>query len=154
VRDNLRMTRLIAVGFWADYAHPSWPDPRELVVLNTDERERLEVADYLDRGIVVEVYRGWSDCRICGSDRNGHADLTDGTYRWPEGLSHYVREHQVRLPRQFTAHVATRLAECAVPVLTKIGGPASTHPRSLWCGSSLKMAHLPSQRKGGRRSRR
>jgi len=40
------MTRLIAVGFWADYAHPSWPDPRELVVLNTDERERLEVADY------------------------------------------------------------------------------------------------------------
>jgi hypothetical protein len=105
------MTRLIAVGFWADYAHPSWPDPRELVVLNTDERERLEVADYLDRGIVVEVYRGWSDCRICGSDRNGHADLSDGTYRWPEGLSHYVREHQVRLPRQFTAHVATRLAE-------------------------------------------
>jgi len=105
------MARLIAVGFWADYAHPLWPDPRELVNRDADERERREVAGYLDRGIVIEVYRGWSHCRICGYDRNGHADLSDGTYLWPEGLAHYVREHQVQLPGQFTAHIAARLGE-------------------------------------------
>jgi len=105
------MTQLIAIGFWADYTHPSWPDPRELVNRNTDECERREVADYLDRGLVIQVYRGWSYCRICGYDRNGHADLSDGTYLWPEGLAHYVREHHVQLPGQFTTHIATRLAE-------------------------------------------
>jgi hypothetical protein len=105
------MTRLIAVGLWADYAHPSWPDPRELVNRDADDRERREVADYLDRGIVIEVSRGWSHCRICGYDRNGHADLSDGTYLWPEGLAHYVREHRVQLPGQFTAHIAARLTE-------------------------------------------
>lgn len=111
LRENLCMARLIAIGFWADYSHPSWPDPRELVNHDADERERREVADYLDRGTKVQVYRGWSYCRICGYDRNGDADLSDGTYLWPEGLAHYVREHQVQLPGQFTAHIAARLAE-------------------------------------------
>lgn len=73
--------------------------------------ERLEVARYLDQGTIVEVYRGWSHCRICGFERNGHADLTDGTYVWPEGLAHYVREHRVRLPERFTTHVTARLEQ-------------------------------------------
>lgn len=30
---------------------------------------------------------------------------------WPEGLAQYIREHQVPLPGQFTAHIAARLAE-------------------------------------------
>ena len=105
------MAPLIAIGFWADYSHPYWPHPRELVNGDADEREREELAGYLDRGIIVAVYRGWSDCRICGYNQNGHADLSDGAYLWPEGLAHYIREHQVWLPRQFTTHVATRLAE-------------------------------------------
>jgi hypothetical protein len=104
------MARLIAVGFWADYAHPCWPDPHELVDHDYGVSERQDVAGYLERGDVVEVYRGWSWCRICGYDRNGHADLSDGTYLWPEGLAHYVREHHLRLPGKFTAHVASRRA--------------------------------------------
>jgi len=104
------MTQLIAIGFWADFTHSSWPDPKELVDQNIDARERQEVADYLARGIVHEVYRGWSYCRFC-DEQNGSADLSDGTYLWPEGLAHYVREHDVWLPGQFTAHVATRLAD-------------------------------------------
>lgn len=112
MRENLRMTRLIAIGFWADYQHPLWPDPRDLVDrgTETDESERREVADYLDRGIVIEVYRGWSHCRICGYDRNGHTDLSDGTYLWPEGLAHYVREHHVQLPAQGRAGAGPGLA--------------------------------------------
>jgi hypothetical protein len=104
------MTRLIAIGFWADFTHPSWPDPKELVDQDIDVRERQEVAGYLDRGIVHEVYRGWSYCRFC-DDQNGCADLSDGVYLWPEGLGHYIRAHDVWLPGQFTAHVAASLAD-------------------------------------------
>jgi hypothetical protein len=32
--------------------------------------------------------------------------MTDGVYCWPEGLAHYVKEHDVRLPDEFVTHVA------------------------------------------------
>ena len=35
----------------------------------------------------------------------GCRELSDGTYVWPEGLAHYVEEHNVRLPQQFVDHV-------------------------------------------------
>jgi len=40
---------------------------------------------------------------------NGSRDLTDGDYLWPEGLSHYVLAHGVRLPTEFAAHIERRL---------------------------------------------
>lgn len=30
--------------------------------------------------------------------------MSDGTWLWPEGLSHYVREHGVVLPEEFVVH--------------------------------------------------
>lgn len=59
----------------------------------------------------MRLWRGWSHCRICRYDKNGHGDLTDGTYLWLEGFAHYVREHHVQLPSQFRAHVTARLYE-------------------------------------------
>jgi hypothetical protein len=37
---------------------------------------------------------------------NASLELTDGTFLWPEGLTHYVRDHAVRLPDRFFEHVA------------------------------------------------
>jgi hypothetical protein len=34
---------------------------------------------------------------------------TDGHYVWPEGLAHYLWEHQVRSPEQFVRHVVTKV---------------------------------------------
>lgn len=51
------MTRLIAIGFWADSTYADWPDPDELIVLDGDEDERREVACYLDGGTIVQVWR-------------------------------------------------------------------------------------------------
>ena len=47
---------------------------------------------------------GYSTCRICGID-NGTKDLSDGKYMWPEGLVHYVKDHNLRLPKEFEEHV-------------------------------------------------
>jgi hypothetical protein len=95
---------LISLGFWGGPAtDPSWPAVTEFVDLHWDVEERAFVADYLDRGLVARSYMGYSRCRICGRD-NGALEFSDGTFVWPEGLAHYVRDHGVRLPEPFVAH--------------------------------------------------
>ena len=31
--------------------------------------------------------------------------MTDGVWLWPEGLYHYVEDHNVRLPKEFISHI-------------------------------------------------
>jgi hypothetical protein len=66
------------------------------------ESERMNVASYLERGLVTCAFAGLSPCRFCGTG-NGSAELTDGVYLWPEGLPHYIREHGVRPRRPSSA---------------------------------------------------
>jgi hypothetical protein len=80
----------------------------EYVDSNWDRDERLEVGLYLQNGLVARAWMGYSPCRLCDSAQNGNLDLTDGTYVWPEGLAHYVLDHDVRLPDEFVAHVRMR----------------------------------------------
>jgi len=121
---------LIGVGFWQKQRNPRessgsfaedflqlmltmleqrLPDPVDLVDLSWDPRERELVAQYLDRGKTFESYAGYSQCRMCSKWNNGSKDLTDGVYIWPEGFSHYLREHGVRPPATFEHHVLERL---------------------------------------------
>jgi hypothetical protein len=81
-----------------------WPVAAMLVDPTWPANDRRRVAEYLQRGKRVRQQRGWSDCRFCERP-NGSAELTDFVYCWPEGLSHYVSEHDVRLPEEFVAHV-------------------------------------------------
>ena len=85
------------IGYWRSEREPHLPDPADWVDPDYPELDREIFADYLDSGILVRQYLGLSDCRICGIT-NGSAELTDGRFVWPTGLSHYVRDHSVRLP--------------------------------------------------------
>jgi hypothetical protein len=85
------------VGFWRSRQEPGLPDPHDLVDVDWDAREREAVIAHLEAGAVVMRWLGPSNCRFCGQ-QNGNADLTDGTYLWPSGLAHYLRDHGVRLP--------------------------------------------------------
>lgn len=97
---------LTLIGYWTgSNGGDGWPDPTEFVDEGWDEDERTDLALYLERGLVARAYMGYSQCRICGAN-NGNEELSDGSFIWPEGLAHYVREHAVRLPDSFTAHVA------------------------------------------------
>ena len=84
-----------------------WPDVTLLVDPSWREDERRRVGEYLQRGTRVNVARGLSLCRFC-ERRNGSAELTDGAYCWPEGLAHYVSEHDVRLPKEFVGHALSQ----------------------------------------------
>ena len=77
--------------------------PQELVGEMPPEN-RARLADYLDTGMEHAKAWGYSWCRIgCQIDSAlmGSKDLSDGTWVWPEGLSHYVREHHTLLPEEF-----------------------------------------------------
>ncbi|MCA9611521.1 MAG: hypothetical protein H6721_17220 [Sandaracinus sp.] len=70
-----------------------------------DERERL--ASYLDGGTLLSGYLGYARCRLSSAIPDtamGNAERTDGTWVWPEGLSLYVREFGVRVPRELDEH--------------------------------------------------
>ena len=85
------------IGYWMDHDQPDLPDPAELVDHSWNPRERQLVAAVLGAAATHRPGEGCSICRICGAP-NGFLDLSDGRYVWPEGLSHYVAEHSVRLP--------------------------------------------------------
>lgn len=97
--------RLTLVGYWdGPLTGPGWPTVEDFVdpTWNTEEREL--VADYLQSGLVARRYMGYSACRFCGRN-NGCLEFTDGRFVWPEGLAHYVLNHDVRLPEYFVTHV-------------------------------------------------
>lgn len=106
------------VGFWKDTRDPDWfddlPNPVELGLARITQATLDKIADYLAAGRVHERYMGYSYCRFdCGVDDSdmGSADLTDGAYIWPEGLAHYVRVHDVVLPKEFMEHVLARVGK-------------------------------------------
>ena len=111
------MTSLIRVGYWRSEYEPTLPDPREHLDETWDDDERELVVAYLQGGLPVLHMMGFSPCRICDLSANGNAELTDGSYLWPQGLAHYVQDHRVRLPPEFERHVLDRweiLEEAAI----------------------------------------
>lgn len=100
--------RLTVIGYWAGPdTTGAWPSVTDFVDLAWDEDDRDFVATYLTQGRLARTYMGWSRCRVCGKN-NGDSELTDGSYVWPTGLSHYVTEHGVRLPEAFVQHAYAR----------------------------------------------
>ena len=104
------VAHLTLIGYWRSESQPEWPDPALLVDRGWDPRERHLVATYLSSGMVPWRFLGYSRCRICGQ-QNGDAEYTDGTYIWPEGLSHYVADHAIRLPQPLVDHILREIAE-------------------------------------------
>lgn len=86
-----------------DVARDQLPWPRTMV---WNESERAAVIQFLKEGLdpgLTTHYRGPSRCRIC-KRRNGFNEYSDGTWIWPEGLAHYVKDHSVELPQEFVSH--------------------------------------------------
>lgn len=98
--------KLLGVGFWFNELAPSlYPRPQALVG-TWRAADRRAVLAHLRGGLVFESYRGRSFCRFaCGERAMGHRDLTDGRHVWPEGLAHYIAEHDVELPGWFVAAI-------------------------------------------------
>lgn len=99
---------LIAIGYWYSEDEPELPKPQDFIVTTINPLERQQLINYLRNGKRLHEWMGFSRCRFgcrLPVKEIGNACLTDGTYIWPEGLYHYIEEHQVWLPSAFINHV-------------------------------------------------
>lgn len=124
----MRSTDLIAVGYWRSDEEPSFPDPHDLGTEPRDAELVAQICNYLESGQSFLPWLGYSWCRFgCGipESKMGSQCLIDGTWMWPEGLSHYVRVHQIPLPKRFIEHMAANSwrvpTDAAVPSLDEPG---------------------------------
>ncbi|SDY09472.1 hypothetical protein [Hymenobacter psychrophilus] len=107
---------LVGFGFWRSVFEPLLPDPAQFVDDKWDSAERLQVINYLRQGRQLTHWMGYSWCRFgCKAADMGAADLTDGSYCWPEGLAHYLENHQVRLPHEIVSHILAQHLFASVP---------------------------------------
>ena len=98
------------IGYWQQnfkgpYDPPyDWPHPRHLVDEDWEQENRPAMIRYLRSGVVILELLGYSYCRFepdLDARCMGCRELSDGEWVWPEGLSHYVEKHLVRLPDEF-----------------------------------------------------
>jgi pSer/pThr/pTyr-binding forkhead associated (FHA) protein len=67
----------------------------------TWERKRRDlIASYIGAGAVIAEDDVLHECVLCGVSA-GYRERTDGVWRWPEGLAHYVVDHGVKIPPEF-----------------------------------------------------
>lgn len=108
-----RATERKEIGFWRDGITPH---------LFVDEKwssgeDCRVVTRYLQAGYLDSFEFGYSYCRFAGcpgavfggTREMGCTALTDGVYVWPEGLLHYVTQHNVRPPEAFIKHAKENL---------------------------------------------
>ncbi|MDR1431657.1 MAG: hypothetical protein LBI99_06015 [Propionibacteriaceae bacterium] len=94
------------IGLWSDSSGTEWPQPADHVDPGWDTSERKLVGDYLTYAYMTGVGAiPPVPCTICGTLLNRGASLTDGAYAWNSDLAHYITEHSVRLPQEFTNHI-------------------------------------------------
>ena len=85
------------VGFWSTRPGDGLPDPAALVSKSWEAKRRAFIEAYLKGGAALSEDDELAVCRIC-NESCGYRERTDGVWRWPEGLAHYVTRHGVKLP--------------------------------------------------------
>jgi hypothetical protein len=120
------------IGYWIrSLLDSEYPPPQELVSVY-GVADKSAIAEYLDSGREFADYRGVSWCRFGCDFPMGSRELTDGQWLWPEGLSHYVRDHDVRLPDEFVACTSPRYSSFQREAYDQIGGPDDAYWIA-WC---------------------
>lgn len=98
--------KLKLIGYWNGgglIENEIWPNPKHFVEELTEE-EKENLLNYFYNGIPMPyAVAGVSECRLC-KKIVGAGEFTDGKYVWPEGLPHYIKEHNVKLPEKFLEH--------------------------------------------------
>lgn len=143
------MAALNLIGYWITSLKDDLFLPPQEFVSDEESNVREIVANYLDSGTMVAAYRGLSWCRFLCRRDNGCCELSDGYWIWPEGLSHYVRDHNVWLPEEFITDALAGRPSRVMPIEQRYDAPADLSFWKEWCSrnrSGSLMAHLESAR--------
>jgi hypothetical protein len=105
---DVRMTKLLRVGFFREMPHgePTDPSLAEARADSPAARQDALVA-YLEAGRIYIATPSPTLDVIDGHTTIGPPHyLTDAIYVWPGDAAHYVRAYNARLPDAFVEHVA------------------------------------------------
>ena len=93
-------------GYWNNTAnrYPEYPMPVQADEPFENKCEILKLLTTAENRAVVNHYRGWSNCRCCGT-HNGSTEFALGGWLWPEGFRHYVEVHNVKPTDEFLKEV-------------------------------------------------
>jgi hypothetical protein len=98
--------KLIAIGYWKSLYETEFPDPAKFEDIKWNSKEKAGIIEHLKKGKSIANWMGTSWCRFrCREKNMGNSCLTDGIFLFPEKLTHYIEEHNVRLPNEFINHV-------------------------------------------------
>lgn len=131
------MNRIRLIGYWLGPNAAGWPDVHDFVDRSWDRSERQMVIERLHTGEPAPwMSMGKSRCRFC-EVRNGYREYSDGTFLWPEGLVHYLEEHDVRLPHEVVTHFGRR--EGSLPFVAEVVHSLTDESidRDWWARSTL-----------------
>lgn len=111
------------IGYWRGDEQPE----RAVDLTWSSTRDYALVLAYLKAGMLESYEHGYSWCRFkCAAAGGGAAhklmgcaSLTDGTWVWPEGYSHYLEHHAVKPPAEFIKHVLERTGGDIAAIVNK-----------------------------------
>lgn len=100
--------RVLAIGYWHGPMVNGLLHPQGLVDETWEPERRTRIVSYLDAGVDNGMrWAGDAFCRFGCPGGFGSRDLTDGRWLWPQGLSHYLKDHHIRLPQDFVISAAS-----------------------------------------------
>lgn len=132
---------LKSIGYWPE-KYDEYAAPDFLADNTMDERLRSQIVAYLDQGEELFAWLGFSHCRFrCGIGKNkmGCRDLTDGEWVWPEGFSHYIKNHSLGLPSEFIEYAKRKNFDSSVD--TELREKIDALKKSI--DSSIGISHDP-----------
>ena len=88
----------VRLGFWYSRDEPDLPMPIAESASKLQVKTMLDVLTKLEEQSTRVYYRGWSACRICGKPNGSTEFRHPSGLAFPEGLRHYVEQHQVLVP--------------------------------------------------------
>lgn len=102
-------------GFWWSEREPHFPKPIASEIPFSNKDEIVNKLKYVEENIQNYTlgkrhtgqkvhYKGYSECRCCGKEV-GSAEFRIENWTWPEGLLHYVLEHNIKPSEEFIASV-------------------------------------------------
>jgi len=92
------------VGYWRGGYFLARPKVEDFIDPSWDSQERESVLDHVaDRKHERRSLGGSARCRLCKRGV-GRQEVNDGIWQWPQGLYHYITEHDVKPDQAFIDH--------------------------------------------------
>lgn len=82
-------------GFWYSKYEPLLPKPVPNDKPWKGQSQFLKALIKVESKLSPLRYKGWSTCRVC-KKHNGSTEYRKNGWAWPDGLAHYILEHNVR----------------------------------------------------------